>query len=181
MKKVFVFLADGFEEVEALTPVDYLRRIGMEVLTVGIPKSELVSAHKVKIHCDTTVHAVKGETPDMVVFPGGLPNARTASQSLEAKEITIRTAKSGFVAGICAAPALVFYEWGLLDGKKYTCYPQMDATLPQKAERARVVIDGNLITACGPAAAEDFAFQLVETLAGKAKLKELKTAVVAKN
>lgn len=180
MKKIFVFIADGFEEVEAVTPIDYLRRAGLDVITVGIPAREVVSAHGIKMQCDTTVKAVKNETPDTVIFPGGLPNARTASRSAEAKEITLRTLASGFVAGICAAPALVFYEWGLLDGKKYTCYPEMDAELPHKAEHARVVIDGNIITACGAGAAEEFSFTLVEILAGKTALTQLKKAVVAR-
>lgn len=181
MTEVFVFLADGFEEVEAITPIDYLRRVGLELLTVGITGKNVVSARNVTITCDAYIDDVKNETPDVVFFPGGLPNAKATSKSTIAKEITLRVKNNGLVTGICAAPAIVFHEWGLLDGKKYTCFPGMDLNLPKKAEKNRVVIDGNLITACGAGVAEEFTFKLVETILGDKALEKLKNDIVARN
>lgn len=181
MARIFVFLADGFEEVEAITPIDYLRRAGLEVVTVGIQDKKVTSAHNITIICDCIITEVQNETPDMVIFPGGLPNAKTASKSTIAKAITLRVKDSGIIAGICAAPAMSFYNWGILDGKKYTCFPGMDAELPQRAETDRVVIDGKLITACGPGVAEEFAFALVEALTDSKITNKLKTEIVARD
>ncbi|MEL3908908.1 MAG: DJ-1/PfpI family protein [Treponemataceae bacterium] len=181
MDKVFVFLADGFEDVEAVTPIDYLRRVGVNLVTVGVPKKTVNSAHALSIVCDKTIDEVINEVPKMAIFPGGLSNTRTLSESEAVKTISLKTNEKGLIAGICAAPAIVFSPWGLLDGKKFTCYPGMDAELPNKAEKTkRVVVDGNLITSAGPGSAEEFAFKLVELLAGKKALTNLKKELVAR-
>lgn len=182
MKDVFIFLASGFEEVEAVTPIDYLRRAGLNVVTVGLKGKQVTSTRGVTLVCDKTVSEVRNQTPDAVVFPGGMGNAQFASESAAAKAITLRVKDNGgIIAGICAAPALSFSSWGLLDGKCFTCYPGMDKGLPYKAEKnSRVVVDGTLVTACAAGASEEFSFTLVEMLAGKAAVKAVKKSVAAR-
>lgn len=180
MKKVFVFLADGFEEVEAITAVDYLRRVKQDVKIIGITGKTLKSARNLTILCDYEIDEVKSETPDMLIFPGGLANAESTSKCELAKKMSLRVHKSGILAGICAAPAIVFHKWGLLEGKKYTCFPGMDENISVKAEKARVVVDGNLITSCSPGSVEEFTFKLVEVLAGHDALNKLKKEIVSR-
>ena len=184
MKKAFLFLANGFEEVEALTPVDYLRRAGIDAVTVGVQGKTIVSAHKVPIICDMVLEEACPLTDQafMAVRPGGMPNAQTLAANTAVRDFVLAVSKNGGIVGaICASAALALGEWGLLDGKRFTCYPGFDKDLAVKAEaEARVVKDGNVITACGPGAAEEFAFALIETVSGKTALNTVKKEVLAR-
>ena len=176
MKKAFLFLANGFEDVEALTPIDYLRRAGIDLITVGVGGKTIVSSHKVPITCDIVLEEALQTDGDLiaVVLPGGLPNSSTLAGSEAVREFAI-------VAAICAAPALALGSWGLLEGKNYTCYPGMGQDLSTKPKAGeRVIRDGNIITACAAGAAEEFAFAIVEAICGKTALNKLKTEVVAR-
>ncbi|UTC67403.1 MULTISPECIES: DJ-1 family glyoxalase III [unclassified Treponema] len=184
MKKAFLFLANGFEEVEALTPIDYLRRAGIDLVTVGVEGKTILSGRKVPVTCDIVLEEALAMEEDLiaVVLPGGLPNGSILAGTEAVKEFAKKTlANGGIVAAICASPALALGPWGLLEGKKYTCYPGMGQDLntkPQEGER--VIRDGNIITACAAGAAEEFSFAIVEAICGKTALNKLKTEVVAR-
>jgi len=198
MKKVLLCIADGFEEVEAVTPLDYLRRCGADLTLIGVGGRNIRSSRALNITCDLTLEELLGkdaagaETADTldrpatdiaaVILPGGLPNSRTLGKNAELQNLVRSVAQhGGLVAAICAAPAMTLGAWGMLDGKKFTCYPGMGEDLPTPPVKgARVVRDGAFITACGAGAAEEFAFALVDALYGEKKLTELKTAIVAR-
>lgn len=194
MKKVAVFLAKGFEEIEALTVVDYLRRAEVDVTTVAIPEkgtyetSPLVmGSHGIAVVSDMQLsvylHSLKGELPDAVYAPGGMPGAANIATSETTLEFIQKCAASGkIVAAICAAPAVVLAKTGVLKGKKYTCYPGMEEGLEDycgsssRMEELMAgstlvrsepwVYDGGILTGKGPGAAEQFAMKLVELLVG---------------
>ena len=177
--KVYVFLADGFELVEAMCPIDMLRRAGAEVLTVGLNADKTVtSAQGVPVLADTTVDALTGELPDMVFLPGGMPGATNLRNCPSVCEMTKAVfGKGGFVAAICAAP-FVLGELGLLNGREATCYPGFEAqligaTLSQK----KVVRDGNVITAAGMGVALPFAAALVAALFGQDRANAILAAI----
>ncbi len=184
MKKAFLFLANGFEEVEAVTPIDYLRRAGVELITVGVTGKTVTSAHKLTVTCDIVLDEAAAMVADsfVAVLPGGLPNSRTLAANEKVKEFAVKTLEAGGIVGaICAAPALALGAWKLLDGKKFTCYPGMGENLtPPPLAGERVVKDGNIITACSAGAAEEFSFALVEAVCGKTALNKLKSEVVAR-
>ena len=195
MQKVFLFIADGFEEVEAVTPFDYLRRCGADLTLVGVGGKAICSSRGLAVTCDLTLSDLLGEGSEakknteklaadtaLAILPGGLPNSRTLSENAELRSFITETAKrGGLIAAICAAPALALGGWGLLDGKQFTCYPGMGEDLPTKPVKgARVIRDGQFITACGAGAAEEFAFALVDVLFGEKKLAELKSSIVAR-
>ncbi|UTC49901.1 DJ-1 family glyoxalase III [Treponema sp. OMZ 855] len=195
MQRVFLFIADGFEEVEAITPLDYLRRCGADLTLVGVGAKIIRSSRGLAVTCDLALSELIGEGADakknaeqlaadtvLAILPGGLPNSRTLSESTDLRFFITETAKhGGLVAAICAAPALALGEWGLLDGKQFTCYPGMGEDLSTKpVTGARVIRDGQFITACGAGAAEEFAFALADALYGEKKLAELKSSIVAR-
>ena len=195
MKKIFLFIADGFEEVEAITPFDYLRRCGADLILVGVNAKVIRSSRGLTVTCDLTLSELIGAGPDvkknierlaantaLAILPGGLPNSRTLSENAVLRSFITETAKhGGLVAAICAAPALALGEWGLLDGKQFTCYPGLGEDLSTKpVTGARVIRDGQFITACGAGAAEEFAFALADALYGEKKLAELKSSIVAR-
>ena len=195
MEKIFLFIADGFEEVEAITPLDYLRRCGADLTLVGVGAKVIRSSRGLAVTCDITLSELIGEGAKakknveqlaagtaLAILPGGLPNSRTLSKNAELRSFITETAKhGGLVAAICAAPALALGGWGLLERKRFTCYPGMGEDLPtQPIKGARVIRDGQFITACGAGAAEEFAFALVDALYGERKLIELKSSIVAR-
>ena len=195
MKKIFLFIADGFEEVEAVTPLDYLRRCGADLTLVGVGAKVIRSSRGLTVTCDLTLDDLLGDGADakknaerlaaetaLAILPGGLPNSRTLSNNAGLRYFITETEKQGgVIAAICAAPALALGGWGLLDGKQFTCYPGMGEDLPTKPVKGvRVVRDGRFITACGAGAAEEFAFALVDALYGEKKLDELKSSIVAR-
>ena len=195
MQKVVVFIADGFEEVEAVTPLDYLRRCGADLTLVGVGAKVIRSSRGLYVTCDLTLADLIGDDAEakknaeqlaedtvLAILPGGIPNSRTLGENAELHSFITEVVKhGGLVAAICAAPALALGQWGLLDGKQFTCYPGMGEDLSTKpVTGARVIRDGQFITACGAGAAEEFAFALVDALYGEKKLAELKSSIVAR-
>ena len=195
MQKIFLFIADGFEEVEAVTPLDYLRRCGADLTLVGVGAKVIRSSRGLTVTCDVTLSELIEEGSNakknaerlaagaaLAILPGGLPNSRTLGENTELRSFVTEAAKhGGLIAAICAAPVLALGKWGLLDGKQFTCYPGMGEDLPTKpVTGARVIRDGQFITACGAGAAEEFAFALVDALYGAKKLAELKSSIVAR-
>jgi 4-methyl-5(b-hydroxyethyl)-thiazole monophosphate biosynthesis len=189
-KKALVFLADGFEEVEAVTPIDYLRRSGVEVVIAAIGQSLSVKgSHGIALTADTTIAALNPLNPagwDCVFVPGGMPGASNLAACVPAGNFFREMAKAGkIIAAICASPAVFLAPLGLLEGKKFTCYPGMEqrpegGAIPGgKWLEERVVIDGNLITSRAAGTAAEFALALVERLAGSDEAKKLKAATLA--
>lgn len=183
MKKVFLFLADGFEEVEAVTPIDYLRRAGFSLTVVGVSGKYVTSSRGIKIECDAVLSEVEGKTGEasMAILPGGLENSKTLGESEGVKNFILKIWKQGAIIGaICAAPVSALGKWGLLNGKNFTCYPGMGETLNTKPLKdKRVVKDGSLITACSAGAAEEFTFALIEAGMGKQAAEKVKKEIIA--
>ena len=170
MAKVYVFLADGFEEVEALIPVDVLRRGGVEVVTVSTTEFPLVeSAHGVSIEADIQFEQGDYSAADLLLLPGGMPGA----SNLYAHEGVCKAVRDQFAAGkkvaaICASPAVVLAPLGILDGKRATCYPGFEKALEGATYTGDLcTVDGNVTTGEGPAAAFPFAYELLSQLVNK--------------
>ena len=182
MKTIFVFLADGFEEIEAITPIDVLRRAGLNVQTVSVMDKQTVSgAHGIPVVADKMFADIHLEDAEMLLLPGGLPGATNLDvhQGLS-KMIMAFASEEKPLSAICAAP-LVFGNRGLLQGKKATCYPGFESYLTGAEYTAALVeTDGNFITAKGPGAAMDFAFAIVEMYCGVEKVNELKSGMMIK-
>ena len=179
---VYLFLAEGFEEVEALTPVDFMRRADIEVTTVGVGGEYITGAHGITVKadvCDSDVSANDADI-EMVVLPGGMPGTLNLQASAKVNEFIDRAYDKGaFIGAICAAPSILG-EKGLLKGKMAVCYPGFeDKLLGATVFQAGVICDGNIITANAAGAAVDFAAQLIAALKGEAAADAVLEAVHA--
>ncbi len=179
MKKVIVFLAEGFEEIEAISIIDVLRRAEVSVTTVSISKEkEVKGAHNVPVVADKLFDDVDFASYDMIVLPGGMPGAKNLQEHEGVKKQVEVFEKDKHVGAICAAP-MVLGGMGLLKGRRATCYPGFEAELiGATITNEEVTVDGNIITGKGPAFAMKFALQLVETLAGKATRNEVSNGLL---
>ena len=180
MKTIFVFLATGFEEIEALTPVDVLRRAGLNVQTVSVMDQQTVTgAHGVPVVADKMFAEIASEDAEMILLPGGLPGATNLDEHIGLGEMILQFASAGKpLAAICAAP-LVLGNRNLLEGKKATCYPGFETYLKGAEYTANLVeVDGNIITGKGPGAAMEFAFAIVEKYCGIDMVNELKKGMM---
>lgn len=165
---VYVFLADGFEEVEGLTVVDILRRAGAEVRTVSIMgRKNVVSSHQIEIMADLLFEELS-EDAEMLVLPGGIPGTPNLKAHTGLDTLIRKSAEQGiYLAAICAAPT-VFGAKGLLKDRRATCYPGMeDELLGAEVSYDSVVVDGTFITSRGLGTAIDFGLKLAEILKGK--------------
>lgn len=172
---IYILLADGFEEVEALTPLDLLRRAGKEVLTVSITEDRTVrGAHGITVLADLTQNELSIPCDEMLILPGGMPGTNNLNASpLTHRLINEVLASGGHLAAICAAP-LILGERGLLKGKHATCYPGFeDALLGAFLSDAPVVTDGAITTATGAGVAALFGGALVRVLCGEETAKAL--------
>ena len=176
---IIVLLADGFEEIEALTPVDMLRRAGACVKTVGITGKIATGSHGIPVVCDLLPEEVNIKDVSTAIFPGGMPGALNLDASAFSDEIISHiTAKGGRLAAICAAP-LVLGRRGLLKGKKATCYPGFEKELLGAEVTGRsVVTDGNITTAKGMGVSLDFAKELVKLCVSEEKANELSVGIM---
>jgi len=168
-KRVLVLLADGFEEIEAITSIDILRRAGLNVVVAGVGKVLVKGSHDISVKADVEVGSYN-RSPDAIVIPGGMPGALNLSASKKVNSLIVKAHKEGkVIAAICAAPGFVLAPAGILKGRKATCYPGCEDMLEDKAQFVdeKVVVDGNIITSKGPGTAFDFALKLVEVLVGK--------------
>lgn len=180
MKPICIFLAEGFEEVEALFPLDIMRRGGLNVKTVSVTGSRTVTgAHGVPVVADCMFGDVNEEEVEMIVLPGGLPGATNLDAHAGLDKLVRSFAAAGKpLAAICAAP-MVYGKRGLLKGKKATCYPGFDTYLEGAEYTGNMVeIDGNFILGKGPAAASAFGFALLEKFAGAKKVAEVKDGML---
>jgi 4-methyl-5(b-hydroxyethyl)-thiazole monophosphate biosynthesis len=170
-KNVVVLLAEGFEEVEAITPIDYLRRAGIEVSIASIVSNLSVKgARGITVNADAALKNLK-QAWDAVVIPGGMPGASNIAASKEAGAlITEMTADGKLVCAICASPAVVLAPLGLLSGKKFTCYPGMEERVQGASwKEDPVVTDGNIITSRGAGTAGAFAIAIISKLLSQAE------------
>lgn len=170
MAKILVPLADGFEELEAITIIDLLRRAGFEVISAGMDDQPVTASRKNVIVPDTSIDKVMNEDFDLIVLPGGLPGANNLRDNPNVQLLLQQQhAKGKTVGAICAAPRALAAS-GILQGKVITCYPgtldEVDCSAFSITTNA-VEIDGNIITSRGPGTAMDFALTLIERLGGK--------------
>ncbi len=183
MKQVAVLLAEGFEEVEALTVVDFLRRAGVAADVLGVGARQITGGHGVRVVADGVVAEYR-TVPDAVIVPGGMPGAQNIADSAEAVSLIRVVANSGgLVAAICAAPAVVLAPLGLLDGRRATCYPGYEAQFGSSTEFStdRVVVDGEVVTSRAPGTAAEFAMTLIERLCGAERAVEIAAATLQAN
>ncbi|GHU60548.1 thiazole biosynthesis protein ThiJ [Bacteroidia bacterium] len=173
MQAIYVFLANGFEEIEALTTVDVLRRAGLETITVSIhDEKTVVGAHGIPVVADERWNDEiwnENLSAAALVLPGGMPGAMNLGASQPLLELLAQHySQSGLIAAICAAPAMVLRKLNLKPTTKLTCYPGFEVHLSKYTVTDEgLVVDGNIITAKGPAYACDFALSIVEQLKGK--------------
>ncbi|MDI9461246.1 MAG: DJ-1 family glyoxalase III [Saccharofermentanales bacterium] len=169
--KIIVFLADGFEIIEAMTPIDLLRRARMQVTTCSWNQElQVTSANGVSVLADQTIDGLSAQQlteTDLIVIPGGQPGA----DNLKANQKVIAAlqqvvAQGGLVSAICAGP-IVLNEAGLIAGKRFTCFPGFEDDIDGQYRNVLVARDGNVITAKGPGAAMNFALALIEALSDK--------------
>ncbi len=177
---VYVLLGTGFEEVEAITPVDLLRRAGIPVLTVGVTGKVVTGGHNIPVEADILLEQMDLTDLEMIVLPGGLggvASARSSRQALDALQFTWDNGK--YVAAICAGPT-VLADLGITDGKQATCYPGCEAGMgsAQMLTGAACVQDGKLITGTSAGCAIPFALKLIEVLKGASTAKTIADQIV---
>ena len=180
---VYVFLADGFEEIEALTPVDLLRGAGVEVSTVSIypERMQVTGARSISVNADTTIDKIDASKADIIVLPGGMPGTVNLLECGALMDMVDDAYENGRrIAAICAAPARILGSKGLLKGRKATCYPGMESYLEGATPVIETVVtDGNITTSRGLGTAVDFACELIAVLCGRSKAEEIRSSVVA--
>lgn len=175
---VYLFLAEGCEEIEALTPVDILRRAGVEVVTVGVGSKMITSSHGITISADIEeAEIVLGDDVEAVILPGGMPGTLNldASEAVN-KALEYCAESSKVIAAICAAPT-VLKNKGLLEGKRATVFPNFVEKLGNSYVDEDVVVDGNIITARGMGVSLEFSFALLEVLKGAESAEKMKKTV----
>ena len=179
MPKVLVPLAQGCEELEAVTIIDLLRRAEIHVTTAGLDNKPVTASHGTVLVPDTDLDTALQDDYDMVVLPGGLPGADHLNNDERIRNILVKMANSEkFTAAICAAPK-VLANTGILNGKKATSYPSfLDDAEGVDVSGDAVIQDGKVITSRGPGTAMDFALTLIESLEGKEKRDEVEKALV---
>lgn len=176
---VYVFLAEGFEEIEALTPVDMLRRCGLEVVTVGVDGKIIKGAHDIPVTADVLSSEIDFDGVEMIILPGGMPGTLNLEKSdVVQKAIDYCVKNDKYIATICAAPSILGHR-GLLEGRKACCYSGFEEQLngAEVSENA-VCVDGKFITSRGAGTAMDFALELVKILVSEEKSNALRDAVI---
>lgn len=180
-KTALVAIAEGSEEIEAVTIIDVLRRAGVGVTVASVGTNQITGAHGIVITADCSIDSCVDSSWDLIALPGGIPGAEhlAASQPLEAL-LRAQAERGALYGAICAAPALVLGSKGLLQGKTVTGHPMFQQNMDAKElnSESRVVVDGNCITSQGPGTSLDFALELVEQLCGLVKREEVGAPMV---
>lgn len=165
----YVFLADGFEEVEAMAPVDVMRRAKLDVKTVGVTGCEVTGSHNITVRADIALDDVQLEELEGVILPGGMPGTLNLEKSQGVIDAVRYAYENGkIIAAICAAPS-IFGHLGYLDGRKATCFPSFEKELKgAEYTAAHTETDGNVITAKGAGCAVEFGYAIVSKAVSKA-------------
>lgn len=177
---IYMFIAQGFEEIEALCPLDLMRRAELPVTTVGVGGRQIRGAHGIEVTTDISDEQFRDADPDMIFLPGGMPGTlNLAASDTVIGAIRAAAQSDRYIAAICAAPSILG-DMGLLEGKQAVCYPGFEdrlagAVIPDK----RVVLDGKILTAKGMGAALDMGLEIVRIFCGENTAKELRHAVIA--
>ena len=177
---IYFFLAEGFEEIEALCPIDILRRAGLEVKTVGIGSKQICGAHGITVTADMLDSEYQDKNPELIFLPGGIPG----TLNLKASDTVQRAIKEAlecdaYIAAICAAP-MILGELGLLQGKEAVCYPGFeDKLIGARISEKKVVQDSKILTAKGMGAALDFGLMIAQIFKGKKTADDLRHAIIA--
>lgn len=179
---VYVFLADGFEEIEAVTPIDILLRAGLTVKTVAVGASPITGAHGISITADMDIGEVCLDEAELIILPGGMPGTKNLENSDAVRTIVRRAHEKNIpVSAICAAPSILGHM-GLLAGKSATCFPGFeDALEGAYVKEESVVADGSIITARGAGCAAEFGFTLAAMLAGEETAAQLRRSMQYKD
>lgn len=178
MKRSYIFLATGFEEIEALATADVLRRAGMDITLVSIYKDRMVTgANGITVAADEVLAGTDCSDADWLICPGGMPGAENLVRCEPLAELLkAHFAKGGRIAAICAAPGVVLAPLGIVKGKQATCYPGFESALEQGGAtpvKVRVQEDGNVITGNGPSSAIPFALAIAAATVGRDKAAEI--------
>ena len=181
MKRVVIPLAPGFEEIEAITVIDILRRAGVEVVTAGTDETPIPGRCGIRVVPDCSLDLVRAEDFDMVVLPGGMGGTEHLKKDGRVLSLVRGMQRDDkYTSAICAAPA-VLSAVGIIDGRRITSHPTVKASLTEAIYvEERVVVDGRLVTSRAPGTAMEFAYTLVELLVGKEKVHEVNEGVMAK-
>ena len=177
---VYIHLADGVEEIEALTPCDLLRRVDVDVKTVSVTGEKMVQgAHGIRVEADLLFEEADYKDCTMIVLPGGLPGAFNLQDHTGLEAEIRKFAEEGRpLAAICAAPSILVHK-GLLDGKKAVCFPGFEGQLGNAdVQSDAIVTDGNIITGCGAGAAMKFGFEIVKYIQSEASANHFKAAML---
>lgn len=180
---IYMFIAEGFEEIEALCPLDLMRRAGIEVTTVGVGGKEICGAHGIVVKTDIDIacyDTLDDKNADMIFLPGGMPGTLNLASCEGVIEAINNASKNNkYIAAICAAPSILG-DMGLLHGKEAICYPGFeDRLIGAKISDKRVVLDGKILTAAGMGTALDMGLKIVEIFCSKEKADALRHAVIA--
>ncbi len=171
---IYVLMVDGFEEIEAIEPIDIMRRAGLNVVTVGVKGETVKGAHNVTIKTDILIEDVNVEDMELLMLPGGPGHTELDADERVHNLIDYANNKKLYISAICASPSIIGRK-GLLKGKKATCFPGFEEYLiGAEVVSDKVVVDGKFITGKGAGAASDFGFEIVKILKGEKIADDLK-------
>lgn len=177
---IYMFLANGFEEVEALLPLDLMRRAGLEVKTVGVGGMDITGSHGITVKADMIDSDLSDNSPECVILPGGMPGTKNLDASpVVHRALDCALENNSLICAICAAP-MILGKRGILRGKKATCFPGFEEYLEGATVGGRAVRDGQVITGVGMGAALEFGIEIVAALCGREAADKLFAAVLAK-
>ena len=176
---VYIFLGTGFEEIEAMTPCDLLRRAGLDVALVGINGMEIVGSHRITVRANIPLDAVHIQDMEMLILPGGLRGVQSLKECRTAMELTRRAWEAGkYVCAICAAPTILA-SIGVVGDREAVCYPGKELEMgPARIVDAPVVQSGKLITGRAAGASVPFALKLIEALKGREEAERIAKQIV---
>ena len=178
-EKILVFLANGLEEIEAITSIDILRRAGLDVTTAALEDKTVHGSHDVDIIADDELDSLVVSDFDGIVLPGGLPGSTNLRDDERVIDIVKKMDnKNKLVAAICAAP-MVLAKAGVLEDSKFTIHPGVEDEIELKSSGERTFVHDNVITGIASGAAMEFAFKIVEKLSGREKVDEINQGVIA--
>ena len=177
---IYMFLANGFEEIEALMPLDLMRRAGLEVTTIGIGGKDITGSHGITVKADIADSELSDSSPECVILPGGMPGTKNLDASpVVHKALDDALENNSLICAICAAP-MILGKRGILRGKNATCFPGFEEYLEGATVGGRAVRDGQVITGIGMGAALEFGIEIVAALLGREEADKLADAVIAK-